>query len=354
MIYTCLAFCLCLSLVLVPSAVAQVGDLPSVRMIDDNYDYMTSLFPDDYPLRRQRIKACSTITPVSESLKVFWEEQGDAVLYYLSYYAGIQWVEPEFDIYLVKYYPDYACHNPITIPLTGKKNGDRIIALPQDLSHYITLFQQLARRLLDQTAFPGSSPYYLSNHPLLKKTERRFDNMANLLALQTMADFTDIDSVLTIFRSAHWCQREIGQAVLFDYFWDKWKLSGDSTLADFLAAEPYGSKLVALTRRPVTRKPRHSGWGNHQLQAPPGGRIGISVARDRSGFFKVVNIDSLKLGYISGLRKDDLIRNIDGTAPRNIKKLFSLILESLDRGAHINIVRLDIPETVIIYPWEER
>jgi hypothetical protein len=331
---------------------AQIADLPDVEMVVDNYDYMISLFPDDFSSRRLAVRACSTIVEPADSLKIFWELQGNAVLYYLSYYAGIDWIEPEFKIYLVKYYPDYAGHNPMTIPLTGKKDGDRIIALPQGLSHYITLFQQLAKRLLDQTQFPGATHYYIAGHPLMEKTPRRFDNLANLLALRTLADFTSIDTLLSIFRSTHWKEREIGQELLFNYFWDQWQLSEDSTLAWWLANEPYGSRLVAMTRRPVTRQPRHSGWGNHQIQSPPGGKIGISVARDQSGFYRVVQIDTLKLAYQSGLREDDLIRNIEGKAPRNIKQLFTLILEYLETGAHINIVRDEEAEAVIIYPWE--
>ncbi|MEE9442642.1 MAG: hypothetical protein V3V99_08230 [candidate division Zixibacteria bacterium] len=334
------------------SVLAQTTDLPDVEMVIDNFDYMISLFPDDYDSRRHAVRACSTITPVAESLKVFWEEQGDIVLYYLSYYAGINWVEPEFKIYLVKYYPDYANHNPMTIPLAGKKDGDRIIALPRGLSHYLTLFRQLAKRLLDQASLPGSGNYYIAGHPLLRKTPRRFDNMANLLALRTLSDFTNVDTLMAVFKSAHWKKREPGQEVFFNYFWDNWHLSEDSTLASYIANEPYGSRLVALTRPPVTR-PRESGWGDHQLQAPPGGQLGFSVARDRSGFFRVVEIDSFKLAFVSGLRTDDLIRNIDGTAPRNIKALFTLILNKLPDGAHVNIVRNDEPESVIIHLWSD-
>ena len=336
-----------------PAAIAQVGDLPEVEMVIDNYDYMISLFADDYSDRRSALRACSTIAEQSESLKVYWEEQGEAILYYLSYYAGINWVEPEFDIQIVKYYPDFACHNPMTIPLTGKKNGDRIEAVPQGLSHKITLFQQLSRRLLEQVSMPGGSSYYnLSGHPLMQKTPRRFDNLANLLALRTLSDFADVDSILTVFRSSHWKKREAGQEILFDYFWNQWQLSPDSTLASLIAAEPYGSRLVALTRRPAQPRPRRTGWGNHQLQPPPGGQIGLSVIKDRTGFFRVVEVDTLKLAYLSGLRENDLIRSIEGTAPRNIKQLFSLILEYLPRGAHTDIVRNDEPDAVIIYPWD--
>jgi hypothetical protein len=66
----------------------------------------------------------------------------------------------------------------------------------------------------------------------------------------------------------------------------------------------------------------------------------------------VVDIDTLKLGYISGLRQDDLIRNIEGTVPRNIRQLFTLMLEHIDEGAHVNIIRNDEPDAVIVYPWQ--
>lgn len=334
-------------------AQAQTGTLPKVELITDDYDYMISLFPDDYDSRRQAIRACSTVTVEAESLKVFWEELGEYILTYMSYYAGIAWVEPEFDIYIVKYFPDYACHRPMTIAWTGRKNGSRIVAVPQGLSHYITLFQQLARRLLEQASLPGGSPYYIAGHPLMQKTPRRFNVMADLLALQTLADFKDIDSVLAVFKSAHWKQREPGQEILFDHFWNRWKLSGDSTLASLIASEPYGSKLVSLTRPPVVRKPGMSHWGNHQLQPPPGGKLGLSVVRGQSGMFRVVDIDTLKLAYVSGIRKNDLIRNIEGTGPRNIKQLFTLMLDNLEEGVHVGIVRNDEPDAVIIYPWEE-
>ncbi len=345
-----------LVILLIPALVpaqTQTGSVPRVNMIIDDYDYMISLFPDDYASRREAIRACSTIAPEAESLKVFWDELGEYVLSYMSHYAGIDWVEPQFDIYIVKYYPDYACYRPMTIPLAGKKNGSRITAVGSGLSQYIALFQQLAKRLLDQALMPGGSSYYIANHPLMRKTPRRFDVLADLLALQTLADFENIDSVLTVFKSAEWRRREPGQPILFDYFWGKWVLSGDSTLASLIAAEPYGSNLVALTRPPVVRTTRNVYWGNHQLEPPTGGKLGLSVARDRSGFFRVVRIDTLKLAYLSGLRKDDLIRNIDGVAPRSIKELFTLMLDNLKEGVHVNIVRNDEPAAVIVYPWED-
>ena len=340
------------SFLLLATAVSVEGaEVPTVTMVIDNYDYMISLFPDDYPNRRQALKACASIATEAGALKAFWDENGPEILSSLSYYAGIDWVESDFDIYIVKYFPDYACQRPMTIPLEGKKNGSQIISVPQGLSHYITLFQQLSKRLLEQVMLPGAPRSSLAAYPMMQKTARRFDNLANLLALRTLEDFWNIDSVLAVFRSEHWRQREIGQDVLFGYLWDRWRLSGDSTLAFWLTSESNTSALVELTRMPV-RAQSSLGRGTSGLQSPSGGRLGISVARDPSGFFRVLNVDTLKLGYISGLRKNDVIRSIEGAVPGNMKELFSLLLAYLEQGAEVKILRDGRPEAVIIYSWD--
>jgi len=329
---------------------AAAADLPKVNMIIDNYDYMLSLFPDDFDNWNRAAKDYSTINTDASALKNFWEQQRDSVLSLMSLYAGINWMEKSFDIYIVKYYPDYACDNPMTIPLTGKRTGDRILSLPQGISPYITLFQQLAKRLLSQVNYQGAAAYYIAGHPLLEKTPRRFDNLANLLALRTMSDFFAIDSVLDVFQSAAWKERALGQQVFFGYFWNKWRLSPDTTLAYLIASEPYNSKLVMLTRPPAQPRPGREIWNSYQGQVPAEGKIGIFVVRDASGLYRITDIDTLRLGYLSGLRKGDLIRSVDGTVPANLKKLFSLILEHLPDGAHINIIRKSQPDAVILYP----
>jgi hypothetical protein len=332
-------------------AAAQTDNLPRVRMIVDDYDYMVSLFPDDYPDRPSAIEACADIALEAEALRAFWETQGQYVMTYMAYYAGMPWAQPAFDIYLVKYFPDYAAYDPMTIPLAGKKSGRQIIPVLQGLSHKITLFQQLAKRLLMQASQPGGSTYFITGHPLLEKTSRRFDNLANLLALTTMKDFFPIDSVLALFQSAHWRHREPGQDVLFGYLWGKWNLSQDSTLAMRLAAEPYDSRLVELTLPP---RPEISSPGvRTRLPRRPteGGRLGLAVTRDQGGDFRVVEIDTLKLAYTWGLRKGDLIRSIEGETPRNIKQLFTLFLDHWEEGAQVTITRRGEPEMIIIYPW---
>jgi len=326
--------------------------IPRVRMVIDDYDYMISLFPDDYPSRAKAVEACSTIAAPAESLKTFWDQMGGEILGRMSEYAGISWVEPEFDIYIVKYYPDYACHRPMTIPLEGRKNGHRIVAIPGGLTPYITLFQQLAKRLLEQASMPGGSPYYISGHPLMEKTTRRFDNLANLLALQTLGEYWNIDSVLAVFRSDHWRRREPGQGILFDHLWGRWTLSAENTLATLIASEPYGSALVSMTRPPTVPKAK-APWSAGRMGPPTGGKLGISVTRDRSGYYRVVKIDTLKLAYLSGLRTGDLIRTVEGTAPKNVKDLVTLLLDHLDQGVQVNIMRDGLPEAVIIYPWED-
>lgn len=322
---------------------------PQVTMVIDDYDYMISLFPDDYPDRADAIKSCSTITTEARTMLTFWLAKGDEVLGRLSTYAGIGWVEPQFAIYLVKYYPDFACPDPLTIPLEGKKNGDRIIAVPAGMSHYLTLFQQLAQRLLNQVNLPGSESAYLAGHPLLEKSPRRFDNLANLLALRTMSDFFDADSVLMVFRSDHWKQRAVGQDIFFDYFWGRWDLSESKTIASYLTAESPTSELVMLTRPREELEPARVVRSRLPGGLPSGGLLGLKVARDRTGGFRVTDVDTLKAAYRSGLRRDDLILSVAGVSPRSVKELVSLILQHLDGGAYLSITRRNNPEAVIMY-----
>ena len=348
------AFGILVLITLVAGAAATYAQAPGesqhrVTMVIDDYDYIISLFPDDYPDRADAIKSCSTITTEAQTMLTFWLAKGDEVLRRLSTYAGIGWIEPQFAIYMVKYYPDFACSDPLTIPLEGKKNGDRIIALPAGMSPYLTLFQQLARRLLDQVNLPESESAYLADHPLLERSPRRFDNLANLLALRTMSDFFDADSVMMVFRSDHWKQRAVGQDVFFDYFWGRWDLSESRTLASYLTAESPTSELVMLTRPREELGPARVVPSRLPGGMPSGGLLGLKVTRDRTGGFRVTEVDTLKAAYRSGLRRDDLILAVAGLSPGSAKELVSLILRHLDGGAYLSITRRNKPETVIIY-----
>jgi hypothetical protein len=329
---------------------AQSDSLPRVRMIIDDYDYMIALFPDDYPVRDSALVACTTVAAEAESLKVFWDRQGTAVLDRLSIYAGIAWLEPQFDIYLVKYFPDYACPDPLTIPLAGRKNGDRIIAVPQGLSHVLTLFQQLSRRLLNQVFIPGTSEGYLAVHPLLQKTPRRFDALADLLALTALADFADPDSVMAVYKSDAWKRRAPGRDIVLDQLWRRWPLSPDNTLAARIASEPVRSDLVALTKPPEQLRPRRVGLSRIIGQPPAEGHLGFSVTEDRGGLFRITQVDSLKAAYAAGLRRGDLIRSVDSRSPRDIKELYTLIMAGLGQGVHIAYLRGDQPAAAILYP----
>jgi hypothetical protein len=329
---------------------AQNDSLPNVRMIIDDYDYMISLFPDDYPVRDSALAACMTIAPQAESLKTFWDTMGPAVLERLALYSGIEWLEPQFDIYIVKYYPDYACDNPLTIPLTGKKDGDQIIAVSQGLSPLLTLFQQLSRRLLSQVFIPGAAAGYLADHPLMQRTPRRFDALADLLALTTLADFADRDSVLDVYRSESWKRRAPGRDVVLNHLWKRWPLSPDSTLASRIAAEPVRSDLVALTRPPEQMRPRRVGLSRIIGRPPADSQLGFSVTEDRPGQFRITGIDSLKSAYAAGLRRGDLIRQVDGRTPRDIRELYTLIIDRAGQGVHIGYLRGERPGEAILYP----
>jgi len=165
--------------------------------------------------------------------------------------------------------------------------------------------------------------------------------------LRTLADFADIKAALDVFKSAQWKEREPGEDVFFEYFWGKWNLSADTTLAARLAAEPGNSRLVALTRPPEYR-PK----GSSVITQGPltGSRIGIKLSKDRTGFFRIIDIDTTKAAYVSGLRKGDLIRSVGGVSVKTAKELFSQMLDHMQGGVEVRIIRGSEPDAVILYP----
>ncbi|MCK4372319.1 MAG: PDZ domain-containing protein, partial [candidate division Zixibacteria bacterium] len=128
--------------------------------------------------------------------------------------------------------------------------------------------------------------------------------------------------------------------------------SPDRPLADWIAAEPYGSQLVKLTRPP---KPIRRGPGPKQRQfvegLPLAGELGFSVKLDESGRLMVSQIDTYRLAYANGLRESDRIFRVDGRRVKTQKAMVEHILTGLDNGgAILEIIREGNTETLLMQP----
>ncbi len=329
--------------------------IPKVGINDRSVTLQESLYPKYYA-HHSASRDMRWVQRNDSLLRAFWEEKGDTVLHILTELSGIEWYEGEFDIYLVRFYPTLGSPDPLILPLGGMKNGELIEAAPSDGNLIFNLVYQLAHRMLAQTVQPEDSVYLrIADHPLMRPSSLRRDNLALLLTLSVCQNIMGIDSTEEIYQSAFWVAHTPGRKIFEEYFRNKWVLTLDHTLADWIAEEPYGSPLVVATRPP--RPPKKTLHDNAHLfleGLPLKGRLGFSVKRDESNYLVVDTIDIYRLAYACGLRVGDKIRTVDDYRVRNHRQLVEKILERLKEGeaATLQIVRDKAVETIVIQPME--
>ncbi|RKX26259.1 MAG: hypothetical protein DRP47_08475, partial [Candidatus Zixiibacteriota bacterium] len=236
--------------------------IPSVLINDRSVSLQNDLYPQWYR-EHSAVRDMRWVRQNDSSLISFWETQGDTVLHILCELSGIEWQESDIDLHLVRYFPSLGSSEPLVIPLGGIMTGALIEAVPTDKRFQLNLVYQLSKRMLAQTVQPRYNINLgIANHPLMRPGPYRRDNLAMLLAIATCENVLGIDSTFDAFQSAWWQRQAPGQEILERHFLQQWILTPDQTLADWIAKEPYGSHLVALTRPPrppqqtITKPPK--------------------------------------------------------------------------------------------------
>ncbi|RKX23652.1 MAG: hypothetical protein DRP45_10005, partial [Candidatus Zixiibacteriota bacterium] len=285
------------------------------------------------------------------TLVAFWKASGDSILTLLSELSGIPWIEADFDIYVVRYYPSVGGADPLTIPLGGMRRGVLNEAAPAGNRLQLNLLYQLSHRILAQ-AERSEDPFErsLADHPLMQPSPFRRDNLAMLLALVVSQEMIGLDSTYDAYQSAFWQQRTPGREIFEQYLLSEWILSPEQTLANWVINEPYSSRLVTLTRAPRKARPETGVEKRQYVEGLPiKGRLGFSVRYEGSSKLIVDQIDAARLAYACGLREGDAIQRVDGRWPRNQKELVESILAGLDEeGATLTIGRDGQTESVVI------
>jgi hypothetical protein len=326
--------------------------IPRVSVNNRSVSLQASLYPEFY----QSHSAAHDMRWVAENdsqLVARWNTQGDTILHILTELSGIEWVEQDFDIYLVRYFPTLGADDPLVLPIGGVKRGDLIEAAPSGGSALLNLIFQLSRRMLSQTVQPEDSVFtWTAEHPLMRPGPYRRDNLAMLLAAATCQNIIGLDSTRDVYTSAFWQQHLPGRQIFEDYLLNKWILTPDRTLADWIAAEPHGSALVAATRPPrMQERPEGAGRKLHIDGLPLEGQLGLSVRIDEANYLVVDTIDVYRLAYACGLRIGDRIRSVNGYRVRTHRQLVERILEMLnDGGATLRILRDEGIESVVLRP----
>ncbi len=326
--------------------------IPKVGINDRSVSLQANLYPEFYK-SRSAARDMKWVAENDSLIKAFWEEKRDTVLHILTELSGIKWYERKFDIYLVRYFPTIGSADPLIIPVGGLKNGPLIEAAPSGNRIILNMVFQLAKRMLAQTVQPEDSIHLtIADHPLMRPGPYRHDNLAMLLAVATCQNIIGLDSTYDAYHSAFWDNQFPGRQIFERYFLNKWVLTPDHTLADWISEEPYRSKLVSITRPP--RMPKRPVDGQNRIFVeglPLKGQLGFSVKIDETNYLVVDTIDVYRLAYACGLRVGDKIRSVDDRRVKTHRALVERILDNLENGgATLRILRDDRYESVLIRP----
>ncbi|MBU0984023.1 MAG: hypothetical protein KKA42_09145 [candidate division Zixibacteria bacterium] len=327
-------------------------NLPLLHWNRSAVSLQTSLYPEFYK-SNSAARDLRWVRDNDSALTAFWDLKGDSTLLILSELAGIDWVEQNLTVYLLRYYPSVGESDPLVIPLGGMRQGALNEAAPAGSKLQFNLILQLAKRMLAQAEMSDDGfARALVNHPLMQPGRYRRDNLALLLALVTSQQIIGLDSTFDAYQSAFWKQRTPGRAIMEQYQLSEWILSAQRPLAQWVIDEPMGSRLVN-----ATRPPRRSGattTRQHRTfieDLPLKGQLGVSLRVNEANRLVVDKIDLLRLAYACGLREGDAIRAVDGIRVRNHKDFVEKALAGLDRGgATVTVVRDDQTETLLLQP----
>ena len=353
---------LSITVILVSSAMAQdtyyslftySHEIPHVTLNDQTTDLQKSLLPNMYTER----SASGDIQWVQENdseLVAFWENQGDTILHILTELSGIEWVETEFDIYLVRYFSSIGSGSPLVLPLGGTDNGKYLVATPDIEKQKLLLIYLLSKRMLMQADRPGNAlRLSIRNHPLMQPTPYRFDNLAMSLALATSYSVLGVDTTYNVTSSSFWKKSFPGREIFEKYFEKDWVLTPDQTLADYISNESSRSKLVIATRTPSLKNNGYQEIKTFVEDLPLKGRFGFAVKLNDAAHTEVSEIDEYRLAYACGLRKGDVIRRVDGKLVRNHKQIIEYLLEKFqDGGSVMQINRMGETMEIIIQPLD--
>ncbi len=333
--------------------------IPRVSINDRSTSLQVSATPDLYR-DRSAARDMRWVAENDSLIVAFWQEKGDTVLHILRELSGIAWQETDFDIYLVRHYPSKGSGDPSVIPIGGITRGHLIEAAPEGNRQLLNLVYQLAHRMLAQTDQPEDSVRLgIAEHPMMRPSPYRRDNLAMALALSTCQNVLGIDSTNDTYRSAFWKRHHPGRTIFEQYLLNQWILTPDQTLAAWIASEPWSSRLVTVTRPP--RKPRQQAAGPRLFieGLPLKGVFGFSATMNDANLLTVEQIDVYRLAYACGLREGDGIRRVNDRLVRSHRALIEKILETFDEGgATLEIVRDGRYMEVILQPmllpsWED-
>lgn len=326
---------------------------PRVRLNTDATSFQRTLYPRHYknadPAADQR-----WVEKNDSALAAFWKGNESRILTHLSRLSGIEWMENSFDIYLVRYYPSLGEAEPLILPVGGIRVGDIIESAPSGSEQQLNLIFQLARRILSQTARPGTNvTANIANHPLIQPGYYRRDNLAMTLAMVVCSRTIGSQATLEAYNAPVWRRNFPGRDIFEEHFQNVWQLSEDRPLVTWLLNESYTGTLVSNTRE--TLLPRVSAPESETVgDIPATGRLGMSIGLDPTGRLYVLQLDPSRLASQCGLLQDDILLTVDNNKVKSHKELVEFLLAGLEKGSvKVRVLRAGKNVSVVLRPLTE-
>lgn len=328
-------------------------DVPAVEFVIDNLNLMRAFYPLHYENEQEIRRDIRFVNRNDSVFNAVWDSLGYAILTTMTSLSGIEWVEQDLKLYLMKYLPRDRVYDPAMFPLEGIKTNNYVEAAPTGRHQLMNLIVLFSGRNIQQLYDPRSIQHYLSDHPLLQPSGYRFDVLATTLALATAKYIIQPDSLELILATDSWKRHNPGWNTYENHFRYDWVLTSETPLVTYLANEPYNSALVNLTRPPRINRPKPEDLivvEPAKLSAG-GGRLGFSVIKTPPGLLEIVDIDTLGLGFTSGLQIGDLIKRVNGEVVRSTRDLMGKIINKLDSdGVYMIVLREGQEVGILLLP----
>ena len=328
--------------------------IPRLNVTTRAIGLQQSLFPDYYQTH-SALRDLRWVERNDSSFTDFWQSSGPFVLHTLSELSGLEWLEGELDLYLVRYYHSIGNGDPLIIPIGGIRQGTLTESMPTDIRMKLNLVYQLSHRMLSQAErFEEDFRHPINSHPLMQAGPHRRDNLAMLLSLVTCEKLIGLDSTFSAYQSAFWKQRHSGREVFEKYLLTNWILSPEQPLTRWILDEAYNSQLVSLTRPPRTVKSQGNDKPMKYIEdLPLKGQFGFSLKIDLTNKRVIHKIDPDRIAFACGLREGDVLRSVDGKRIRNQRDLIEKIMVTYEGGGStLQIVREEESMTILLQPLD--